>query len=139
MKVLIIGEGGREHALAWKVALSNAVDHVFVAPGNAGTALEECITNIPIESDNFESLSQFAIEENISLTIVGPEIPLVNGIVDFFQEKGLKIFGPSKQGSQLEGSKSYCKDFLVRHEIPTAAYSSFSKMSDALDLSLIHI
>lgn len=133
MKVLIIGEGGREHALAWKIALSNSVDHVFVAPGNAGTALEESMTNIPIEPGDFKSLSKFAIEENINLTIVGPETPLVNGIVDFFQKKGLNIFGPSQQASQLEGSKSYCKDFLMRHEIPTASYASFSNMSEALD------
>jgi phosphoribosylamine--glycine ligase len=125
MKILIIGSGGREHALAWKCAQSADIDQVFVAPGNAGTALEDDVKNIPIQSDDIAGLIAFAKEEKIDLTIVGPEGPLVAGIVDQFQEAELRCFGPSKAAAQLEGSKAFCKDFLNRHKIPTARYATF--------------
>ena len=126
MKVLIIGGGGREHALAWKAAQSAKVDTVYVAPGNAGTALEPKITNVAINVDDIEALVNFARAENIALTIVGPELPLVAGVVDAFQQAGLRCFGPTKAAAQLEGSKSFSKDFLARHNIPTAAYQTFT-------------
>jgi len=132
MKVLIIGGGGREHALAWKAAQSPLVSEVFVAPGNAGTATEDKLTNIDINAEDISALCEFAKKSAIGLTIVGPEAPLVSGIVDLFQSKSLKIFGPSQQASQLEGSKTFTKDFLARHHIPTADYQSFTEIEPAI-------
>ena len=132
MKVLVIGSGGREHALAWQCASFNIVEHVFVAPGNAGTALEEKISNIQIQSSESEALIEFAINEAIDITIVGPEAPLVAGIVDDFRAHGLAIFGPTQAASQLEGSKVFCKDFLDRNDIPTAFYEVFTEQESAI-------
>lgn len=132
MKVLIIGNGGREHALAWKAAQSPLVSKVFVAPGNAGTALEPNLVNIDIQATDINKLIEFAKQENIALTIVGPEVPLVLGIVDRFAQSGLKIFGPSQAAAQLEGSKAFTKDFLARHHIPTANYQNFTEVEPAL-------
>ncbi len=131
MKVLVIGSGGREHALAWKAAQSPLVNQVFVAPGNAGTALENNIENIDINGENIQALLDFAKDRQIDLTIVGPEAPLVNGIVDVFTENELKIFGPTKAAAQLEGSKAFTKDFLQRHDIPTAFYGNFTEIEAA--------
>jgi phosphoribosylamine--glycine ligase len=131
MKVLIVGGGGREHALAWKVAQSAQVEHIFVAPGNAGTAAEPRVENVGIEADDVDALLVFVTDHRIDLTIVGPEAPLVQGIVDRFQENGLKCFGPTRAAARLEGSKSFTKDFLVRHSIPTAAYRSFDDIAGA--------
>ena len=131
MKILVIGGGGREHALAWKAAQSTLVEKVYVAPGNAGTAQEPKLENIPIDANNLEELLEFAIRQNIDLTIVGPEGPLVDGIVDQFQAAGMRIFGPSQDAAQLEGSKTFTKDFLVRHKIPTADYHSFTNIDAA--------
>lgn len=125
MKLLVIGNGGREHALAWKLSLSPRVHKVFVAPGNAGTRLEQGLENLPITS--FPELIEFVKKEQIALTIVGPEIPLAAGIVDEFRVAGLKIFGPTQQAAQLETSKTFAKDFMMRHHIPTAAYCSFNQ------------
>ena len=125
VKVLVVGSGGREHALAWKLAQSNRVEKVFVAPGNAGTDRESGVENIPIGSSHIEELKDFALSNNVELTIVGPEAPLVERIVDRFEQTGLKCFGPSGNAAQLEGSKVFCKDFLARHNIPTARYRSF--------------
>lgn len=133
MNVLVIGSGGREHALAWKAAQSNDVTTVFVAPGNAGTALESKLQNIDIDVSDFEGLADFAKNNQVMLTIVGPEQPLVDGVVDYFASRGLKAFGPSKGAAQLEGSKAFTKDFLARHNIPTAAYASFTDVDDALE------
>ncbi len=133
MKVLIVGGGGREHALAWKVAQSQKVDQVYVAPGNAGTAIESKVENVEIAVDDQSALSKFALENDVGLTIIGPEVPLVGGIVDHFNEAGLRCLGPSKKASQLEGSKVFCKKFLHRHGIPTASYEAFSDLSEALD------
>jgi len=132
MKVLIIGSGGREHALAWKAAQSPLVNQVFVAPGNAGTALENNIENIDIGAEDIPALLNFAKTSQINLTIVGPEAALVNGIVDVFTENGLKIFGPTKAAAQLEGSKAFTKDFLERHKIPTAFYGNFTEIEPAI-------
>jgi len=132
MNVLIIGSGGREHALAWKASQSSSVNKVFVAPGNAGTALEPGLENVAIDTLDFKQLSQFAKDEKIALTVVGPEAPLVDGIVDYFETKGLACFGPSKGASQLEGSKAFTKDFLARHNIPTADYQNFTEIEPAL-------
>jgi phosphoribosylamine--glycine ligase len=132
MKVLIIGSGGREHALAWKCAQSPDVDEVLVAPGNAGTKLEAGVRNVAVSSDDIEALATLAQSENIGLTIVGPEAPLVAGIVDRFNELGLPCFGPSAAAAQLEGSKAFTKDFLARHEIPTADYQNFTDLDAAL-------
>lgn len=132
MKVLVIGNGGREHALAWKIAQSSLVSKVFVAPGNAGTALESGLENINIKATDVSGLLNFAQQEQIDLTIVGPEAPLVIGVVDSFQKAGLKIFGPTKSASQLEGSKAFTKDFLARHNIPTAEYQNFTEVEPAL-------
>ena len=132
MKVLIVGSGGREHALAWKSIQSPNVDKVFVAPGNAGTALEPGLENIDISVANIPALLDFAKQENIDLTIIGPEVPLVAGIVDFFQQAGLKCFGPVSKAAQLEGSKAFCKDFMARHHIPTAEYEAFTDMEQAI-------
>lgn len=133
MKILVIGSGGREHALAWKAAQNEAVETVFVAPGNAGTALEAKLENLAIDVMDFVGLADFAEKNNVELTIVGPEAPLVEGIVDYFNERKLKCFGPSKGAAQLEGSKSFTKDFCVRHNIPTGAYQTFTDVNDALD------
>lgn len=132
MKVLIIGSGGREHALAWKVAQAAAVTDVYVAPGNAGTALEAKVHNLAIDVMAFKQLADFAEQENIALTIVGPEAPLVGGIVNYFQSRGMPCFGPTQGAAQLEGSKAFTKDFLARHHIPTAAYQNFTDVEAAL-------
>jgi phosphoribosylamine---glycine ligase len=132
MKVLVIGSGGREHALSWKCAQSIDVDEVLVAPGNAGTALENKVRNVDVSSDDIEALTALAQSENIELTIVGPEAPLVAGIVDRFAGLGLPCFGPSAAAAQLEGSKVFTKDFLARHNIPTAGYQNFSELEPAL-------
>jgi len=127
MKVLILGSGGREHAFAWKVAQSKRVDAVFVAPGNAGTALEAGVKNVDIAADDVPALLEFAKRERIDLTIVGPEAPLVAGVTDAFEAAGLRCFGPRKQAARLEGSKAFTKEFLRRYGIPTAAYATFTK------------
>jgi phosphoribosylamine--glycine ligase len=132
MKILIVGSGGREHALAWKAAQSPKVSQVFVAPGNAGTAMEKSIKNIAINADDISALLSFAIKKAIDLTIIGPEVPLVAGIVDTFQEAGLPCFGPTAKAAQLEGSKSYCKDFMARHNIPSAEYQTFTDVQQAI-------
>ena len=132
MKILLIGSGGREHALAWKLAQSSKVEKVIVAPGNAGTALENKVENIGIEADDIQGLLAFAKENQIGLTVVGPEVPLVLGVVDLFTEAGLKCFGPTKRAAQLEGSKAFSKDFFARHNIPTAAYANFTEIDKAV-------
>ncbi|MDH5445917.1 MAG: phosphoribosylamine--glycine ligase [Gammaproteobacteria bacterium] len=132
MKVLIIGGGGREHALAWKVAQSPRVDTVYVAPGNAGTAIEPKMENISIGAEDIDGLLKFARQQSVDLTIVGPEAPLVLGVVDQFQAAGLRCFGPSQAAAQLEGSKSFTKDFLARHNIPSAAYGVFTEIDPAI-------
>lgn len=132
MNILIIGGGGREHALAWKVAQSDKVETVYVAPGNAGTATEAHIENVAIDVLDFAALAEFAASHNCGLTIVGPEVPLVEGIVDYFQNKNLRCFGPSRGAAQLEGSKAFTKDFLARHQIPTGAYSTFTEIAPAV-------
>lgn len=133
MNILIIGSGGREHALAYKAAQSPLANNVFVAPGNAGTELEPGIQNVAIAAEDNDALLKFAQEKSIDLTIVGPEAPLVSGIVDLFEASGLAIFGPSKGASQLEGSKAFTKDFLARHNIPSAQYRVFTDRQEALD------
>lgn len=132
MNILIIGGGGREHALAWKAAQSPLTDKVYVAPGNAGTALEPTLENVDIAATDINGLLQFAQDKQIGLTIVGPEAPLVIGIVDAFQQAGLTIFGPTQGAAQLEGSKAFTKDFLARHKIPTADYQNFTEVEPAL-------
>ncbi len=124
MNVLVIGGGGREHALAWKLAASEKVQHVYVAPGNGGTALDKRLTNVAITDP--EKLADFAVAEKVGLTVVGPEAPLSQGVVDIFRARGLRIFGPTKAAAQLESSKAFAKDFMKRHGIPTAAYETFS-------------
>ncbi|MBW1850920.1 MAG: phosphoribosylamine--glycine ligase [Deltaproteobacteria bacterium] len=131
MKVLIIGSGGREHALAWKVAQSNQVEKIFVAPGNAGTAQEPKVENIAIETTDINALVDFAGQKGVDLAIVGPEAPLVEGITEAFQEAGLRCFGPTRGAAQLEGSKAFSKDFLARHNIPTAKYETFTEIEPA--------
>ncbi|MEO2267198.1 phosphoribosylamine--glycine ligase [Pseudoalteromonas pernae] len=133
MNVLVIGSGGREHALAFKAAQSQKVEKVFVAPGNAGTALEPKLENVAIGVEDIEALIAFVKENNVELTIVGPEAPLVIGIVDAFRAQGLAIFGPTQGAAQLEGSKSFTKDFLARHDIPTAFYKTFEQIEPALE------
>jgi phosphoribosylamine--glycine ligase len=132
MNILVIGSGGREHALAWKASQAEGVNTVFVAPGNAGTALDAGLENIDIAVSDFKGLADFAESNSVGLTIVGPEQPLVDGVVDYFAERGLRCFGPGKGAAQLEGSKSFTKDFLARHNIPTAAYDSFTEVEPAL-------
>jgi len=132
MKVMVVGSGGREHALAWKCARSTEVSQVYVAPGNAGTAREPGLVNVDIDSADTERLLAFARDEGIDLTIVGPEVPLVAGICDRFAEAGLKCFGPSALAAQLEGSKAFAKEFLERHRIPTARYCQFTEVEPAL-------
>lgn len=132
MNILIIGNGGREHALAWKVHQSPLADKVFVAPGNAGTAREAGVENVAISATDIPALVSFAQEQQIGLTIVGPEAPLVIGVVDAFRAAGLRIFGPTQAAAQLEGSKAFTKDFLARHRIPTADYQNFTEIEPAL-------
>ncbi|HEY6454612.1 MAG TPA: phosphoribosylamine--glycine ligase [Steroidobacteraceae bacterium] len=127
MKVLIIGGGGREHALAWKCAAEAGVDEVLVAPGNAGTAAEPRVRNVAVGAEDIDELVKLALAEQVDLTIVGPEGPLVAGVVDAFAAKGLKCFGPTRLGARLEGSKAFCKEFLRRHGIPTARYRTFTQ------------
>jgi len=126
MKILIVGGGGREHALAWKCAQSPRVKHVFVAPGNAGTALESKVSNLDIAADDIDALLRFSIEKDVELTIIGPEGPLVAGIVDRFAAAGRRCFGPSRKAARLEGSKAFTKDFLRRHRIPSAGFATFT-------------
>jgi len=133
MKILVIGSGGREHALAWKLAQSPRVSQVFVAPGNAGTAHEAKCTNIAISATDISALFTFAKDHAIDLTVVGPEAPLAAGVVDSFRDGGLRIFGPIRDAAQLESSKAFAKDFLARHRIPTAEYRVFTELQPALD------
>ncbi|WP_028300886.1 phosphoribosylamine--glycine ligase [Oceanospirillum beijerinckii] len=133
MRVLVIGSGGREHALAWKAAQSAQVTQVFVAPGNAGTAIEPKLENVALDVLDFDGLVAFAKDNQVELTIVGPEAPLVEGVVDRFQQEGLAIFGPSAGAAQLEGSKAFTKDFLARQKIPTAEYQNFTEIEPALE------
>ncbi|AUQ23798.1 phosphoribosylamine--glycine ligase [Dickeya zeae] len=133
MNILIIGNGGREHALAWKAAQSPLADKVYVAPGNAGTALEPALENVNIAATDIPALLDFARQNAIGLTIVGPEAPLVIGVVDAFRAAGLKIFGPTQAAAQLEGSKAFTKDFLARQHIPTAEYQNFTEIEPALE------
>jgi len=132
MNVLIIGGGGREHALAWKATQSSQVNKVFVAPGNAGTAHEAGVENVTIAAEDIEALLQFAKDRQVGLTIVGPEAPLVMGVVNRFAEAGLRCFGPTSGAAQLEGSKAFTKDFLARHQIPTGAYQNFTDIEPAI-------
>jgi phosphoribosylamine--glycine ligase len=132
MKVLVIGNGGREHALAWKLAQSARVDEVLVAPGNAGTAREAKCRNVPIGATDLAALLKLAQDEGVGLTVVGPEAPLVAGVVDAFRAAGQRIFGPTAAAAQLEGSKAFAKDFLARHGIPTAHYAVFEQLEPAL-------
>jgi phosphoribosylamine--glycine ligase len=132
MNILVIGSGGREHALAWKAAQNPSVNTVYVAPGNAGTALEAKLENIAIDVMDFAALADFAKNNGVTLTIVGPEAPLVEGVVDYFAEQGLRAFGPSKGAAQLEGSKAFTKDFLARHNIPSGSYGNFTDLDEAL-------
>ena len=132
MNILIIGGGGREHALAWKAAQSQQVETVYLAPGNAGTALDDKLKNVDIDVLDFAALAEFAKTEEVALTIVGPEVPLVEGVVDYFTERDLACFGPTKGAAQLEGSKAFTKDFLERHKIPTGAYQNFTEVEPAL-------
>lgn len=132
MKIMIVGSGGREHALAWKAKQSPKVSQVFVAPGNSGTALEPGVENVAIQVDDIAGLLNFAQVRDIELTIIGPEIPLVKGVVDAFNSAGLACFGPTAQAAQLEGSKAFCKDFMARHGIPTADYASFTDVDQAV-------
>ncbi|WP_020396983.1 phosphoribosylamine--glycine ligase [Thiolinea disciformis] len=131
MKILVVGSGGREHALAWKLAQSTRVTEVLVAPGNAGTALEAKVRNAQVAVDDVPALVQLAQIEQIDLTVIGPEVPLVKGVVDAFRAAGLRCFGPTQQAAQLEGSKAFAKDFLARHHIPTAFYGVFTDLNQA--------
>jgi len=132
MNILIIGSGGREHALAWKCAQDNFVKHVFVCPGNAGTYLENKVSNVEMDSNDFDAIEKFCVKENIELVIIGPEQPLVMGLTDFLQSKNIKTFGPSKDAAQLEGSKTFSKDFFVKYNIPTAGYKSFNNYEESI-------
>ena len=129
MKVLVIGNGGREHALAWKLTQSPKVQLVYVAPGNAGTALDKRLHNVAIT--DFNALADFALAQKIVLTVVGPEAPLAAGVVDLFRARGLRVFGPTQAAAQLESSKAFAKAFMKRHGIPTAAYETFSDAAAA--------
>lgn len=131
-KILVVGGGGREHALAWRAAQDGSVAHVFVAPGNAGTAREPKLSNVDIAADDAAALADFAVAGDVALTVIGPEAPLVAGIVDQFQARGLRCFGPNAAAAALEGSKTFSKDFLARHGIPTAAYGSFTELQPCL-------
>jgi phosphoribosylamine--glycine ligase len=132
MNILILGSGGREHALAWKCAQDPRISKIFVATGNAGTATEAKCENINVDMLNNQALIEFAQQNQVELTIVGPEAPLVNGVVNAFRAAGLKIWGPTQHAAQLEGSKAFAKDFLDRHGIPTAYYSVFTDTNQAL-------
>lgn len=132
MNILIVGNGGREHALAWKASKSPLAEQVFVAPGNAGTALEPALKNIAIEATDIPKLVAFASKHQVGLTIIGPEAPLIMGVVDAFRTAGLQVFGPTRAAAQLEGSKTFAKDFLSRYQIPTGKYQSFTKIIPAL-------
>src|SRR5262245_61167740 len=132
MKVLVIGSGGREHALAWKLAQSPRIDEVLVAPGNAGTAHEGKCRNVAVAATDIDGLLKLVADENVALTVVGPEAPLVAGVVDRFRAAGLRIFGPTAAAAQLEGSKAFAKDFLARHGIPTAYYAVHTEIEPAL-------
>lgn len=132
MRILVVGSGGREHALAWRASQSDRVERVFVAPGNAGTAREPGMDNVPIAAGDAEALVAFASENDVALTLIGPEDPLANGIVDRFQAAGLACFGPSAGAAQLEGSKAFAKRFMARHDIPTAAFGEFTDLDEAL-------
>ncbi|MGK0231100.1 MAG: phosphoribosylamine--glycine ligase, partial [Gammaproteobacteria bacterium] len=132
MHLLLIGSGGREHAMAWKLAQSEAVTRVSVAPGNPGLQRELKIESVAINPGDIDSLLQFAHDQKVHLTIVGPEAPLVAGIVDTFATAGLRIFGPNQAPAQLEGSKAFAKDFMARHKIPTAGYGTFSEAAPAM-------
>jgi phosphoribosylamine--glycine ligase len=132
MKVLVIGNGGREHALAWKLMQSPRVSEVLVAPGNAGTALEHGVRNVDVVASDIDALLALAKAEKVELTVVGPEVPLVAGVVDRFRNAGMRIFGPRAVAAQLEGSKAFAKDFLLRHNIPTSRYAVFSEITPAL-------
>jgi phosphoribosylamine--glycine ligase len=132
MNILIIGNGGREHALAWRASQAESAGRTFVAPGNAGTAAEPGIENVALDVLDFAGLADFARTNEVELTIVGPEVPLVAGIVDFFEAQGLAVFGPTQAAAQLEGSKAFAKDFLARHQIPTAFYGVFTDESEAI-------
>jgi phosphoribosylamine--glycine ligase len=138
MNILIIGSGGREHALAWKAAQSPLADTVFVAPGNAGTAHESGVRNVAIDAADMDALAAFARDNAVGLTIVGPEVPLVAGVVDRFRAAGLRCFGPTRAAAQLEGSKTFSKDFLARHGIPTARYAAFTRVPEAIDYIRAH-
>jgi phosphoribosylamine--glycine ligase len=131
MKVLVVGSGGREHAIAWRIAQSGRVQTVFVAPGNGGTARERGLQNLPVT--DIEVLADFAERESIAFTVVGPETPLSEGIVDLFRSRGLKIFGPTRAAAQLESSKDFAKAFMTRHGIPTAQYRTFTDAAAAHD------
>ena len=131
MKILVVGSGGREHALAWKLAQSKRVTHVWVAPGNGGTASEPQLENVAIDVCDIDKLLQFAQQQQVDLTVIGPEAPLVAGVVDAFTEAGLKCFGPHKFAAQLEGSKAFAKDFFAKYNIPTAAYGVFTDADEA--------
>ena len=133
MYILVIGSGGREHALAWKCAQDESVSKVFVCPGNAGTALENKVSNISINVDDFAAVKDFCIKKNIALVIIGPEQPLVDGLVDYLHSNGIKTFGPSRAAAQLEGSKTFSKDFFIKYGIPTATYAAFDNFDNAKD------
>ncbi|WP_435219154.1 phosphoribosylamine--glycine ligase [Luminiphilus sp. nBUS_07] len=132
MNILVVGSGGREHALCWKLAQATHVDHVYAAPGNAGTAGESGVTNVALDVMDFDGLANFVESHDIALTVIGPEAPLVGGIVNDFTARGLACFGPSKAAAQLEGSKAFTKDFLARHNIPTGDYANFTELEPAL-------
>lgn len=131
-KLLVIGSGGREHALAWKLAQGKGIEQVYVAPGNAGTEQDSNLSNVDIAVDNFAALAEFAIKNHIEFTVVGPEAPLVDGVVDYFNQRNLLCLGPLAKAAQLEGSKTFTKDFLARHRIPTADYQTFTDQAKAI-------
>ena len=133
MNILIIGSGGREHAIAWKCAQDDFVKHIYVCPGNAGTYLEDKVSNIDIDTKKFNLIEEFCLKEQIDLVIIGPEQPLVDGLTDYLQNKGIKTFGPSKNAAQLEGSKTFSKDFFVKYDIPTAEYKSFEDFASSVN------
>ena len=133
MNILIIGSGGREHAIAWKCAQDDFVTHIYVCPGNAGTYLEDKVSNIEIDTKKFNLIEDFCVKEQIDLVIIGPEQPLVDGLTDYLQNKGIKTFGPSKSAAQLEGSKTFSKDFFVKYDIPTAEYKSFEDFDSSVN------
>ena len=133
MNILIIGSGGREHAIAWKCAQDDFVKRIYVCPGNAGTYLEDKVSNIDIDTKKFNLIEEFCLKEQIDLVIIGPEQPLVDGLADYLQNKGIKTFGPSKSAAQLEGSKTFSKDFFVKYDIPTAEYKSFEDFDSSVN------